>query len=243
MRWALLLGRIAGIEVRIHLTFFLLLAWLAVEDYQAGGLREALYWTVFTCLVFFCVLLHEFGHAFAARYYGIRTPDITLFPFGGVARIERMPEKPSEEIVIALAGPLVNVVIAVVLWLVLAAFPPTDRSGTMSLASSLPQQLLGVNLMLLLFNLIPAFPMDGGRVLRAALAMKFGHNRATQMAARVGQALAIGLGYVGAFGIRTLGMPANPMLIVVAVFVFSLARREARMARLQDERLRSAADG
>ena len=243
MRWAIRLGRIAGTEVRIHLTFFLLLAWLAVADYQAGGFRVALHWTVFTCLVFFCVLLHEFGHAFAARHYGIRTPDITLFPFGGVARIERMPEKPSEEIVIALAGPMVNVVIAVVLWLALATFPPTDRIGAINPGGLLAQQLLGVNLMLLLFNLIPAFPMDGGRVLRAALAMKLGHNRATQIAARIGQMLAIGLAYVGAFGIRTLGMSANPILILVAVFVFSLARREARVARLQSERLCSAADG
>ncbi len=233
MRWALRLGRIAGTEVRIHLTFFLLLAWLAVADYQAGGWGEALHWTVFTCLVFFCVLLHEFGHALAARHYGIRTPDITLFPFGGVARIERMPEKPSEEIVIALAGPMVNVVIAVVLWLALAAFPPSDRNGTMSLASSLPQQLLGVNLMLLLFNLIPAFPMDGGRVLRAALAMRLGHDRATQIAACIGQMLAVALGLVGAFGISALGVPQNPVLILVAFFVFRAAANEAGAAQMK----------
>ncbi len=133
MRWALRLGRIAGTEVRIHLTFFLLLAWLAAANYQAGGAAEALHWTVFMCLVFFCVLLHEFGHALAARRYGIRTPDITLYPFGGVARIERMPEKPGEEIVIALAGPIVNVVIAAALWLALTLFGTHGEGGVIDL--------------------------------------------------------------------------------------------------------------
>jgi stage IV sporulation protein FB len=232
MRWALRLGRIAGTEVRIHLTFFLLLAWLAVADYQAGGLREALHWTVFTCLVFFCVLLHEFGHAFAARRYGIRTPDITLFPFGGVARIERMPEKPGEEIVIALAGPAVNVVIAAALWLALTVFGTRGQDGMVNLGGSLVQQLLAVNVILLLFNLIPAFPMDGGRVLRASLAMRLGHNRATQIAARIGQAIAFALGFIGMFG-NVVGLPQNPMLIIVAVFVFMAAANEAGAAQMQ----------
>ena len=232
MRWAIRLGRIAGTEVRIHLTFFLLLAWLAVADYQAGGFRVALHWTVFTCLVFFCVLLHEFGHAFAARHYGIRTPDITLFPFGGVARIERMPEKPGEEIVIALAGPMVNVVIAAGLWLALALFGPVGRDAVMDLEGSLAHQILAVNVMLVVFNLIPAFPMDGGRVLRAVLAMRLGHNRATQIAARIGQALAIILGFIGMFG-NALGLPQNPMLVLVAVFVFMAAAHEAGAAQMK----------
>lgn len=236
MRWALRLGRIAGIEVRIHLTFFLLLLWLAVSDYREDGLREALHWTAFTCLVFFCVLLHEFGHALAARYYGIRTPDITLYPFGGVARVERMPEEPRQEIVIAIAGPAVNVLIAAVLWLGITV-SGQPQAGMERFESSIFVQLLTANVMLLLFNLIPAFPMDGGRVLRASLAIWLGHSRATQIAARVGQALAIGLGYVGIFGSRWLGLPANEMLIIVAIVVFTLAMREARMARQ-----RSAAD-
>jgi len=233
MRWAIRLGRIAGIEVRIHLTFFLLLAWLAVSDYQFGGLHEALHWTVFTCLVFFCVLLHEFGHAFAARRYGIRTPDITLFPFGGVARIERMPEKPSQEVVIALAGPAVNVVIAAALWLGFALFGSPVRMGTVELEHSIAVQLLAANVMLLLFNLIPAFPMDGGRVLRALLAMRLGHNRATQLAAHIGQALSIALGFAGVFGISALNFPPSPMLIIVAFFVFTAAANEAGAVQMQ----------
>ena len=112
MRWTLRLGRVAGTEVRIHLTFFLLLAWFGIASYGKGGMQASLLGVLLVCLVFLCVLLHEFGHALAARRYGIRTPDITLFPIGGVARLERMPEKPSEEIVVAMAGPLVNVAIS-----------------------------------------------------------------------------------------------------------------------------------
>jgi stage IV sporulation protein FB len=233
MRWAIRLGRIAGTEVRIHLTFFLLLAWFAAADYQAGGPREALHGTALICSVFLCVLLHEFGHALAARHYGIRTPDITLFPFGGVARIERMPEKPSEEIVIALAGPAVNVVIATGLFLALAAFGMAGPDAVLNFGGSFVHQLVAVNVILLLFNLIPAFPMDGGRVLRALLATRFGHNRATQIAAHVGQILAIGLGFVGFFGSAALGMPPNPMLIFVAVFVFMAAANEAGAAQMK----------
>jgi len=225
MRWTLRLGRIAGTEVRIHLTFFLLLAWLGVEEYQQTGARAALVGILEACLVFFCVLLHEFGHALAARHYGIRTPDITLYPIGGVARIERMPENPGEEIVIAIAGPLVNVVIAAALWLALFGLKAPDPARVIEARSGLAGFLLGVNLMLLLFNLLPAFPMDGGRVLRALLAMKMGHTRATQIAARIGQFLAIGLGFLGLYG--------NPMLILVAVFVFIAAANESGSAQLR----------
>jgi len=232
MRWAIRLGRIAGIEVRIHLTFFLLLAWLGLMDYQDGGPAAAVHGLVLICLVFLCVLLHEFGHAMAARHYGIRTPDITLFPFGGVARIERMPDKPREEIVIALAGPMVNVVIAFVLWLVLLGFRlPTDDVMT-RFTGAIPFQLLAINVLLVLFNMLPAFPMDGGRVLRALLAMRMEHARATQIAARIGQFLAIGLGLVGLFG-RHVGLPENPMLILVAIFVFAAAGNEAGAAQMK----------
>ncbi len=249
MRWAIRLGRIAGTEVRIHLTFFLLLAWLAMagfqegareaidkghpESAQAAGLHQALNVTLLVCLIFLCVLLHEFGHAFAARRCGIRTPDITLFPFGGVARIERMPENPRQEIFIALAGPAVNVVIAGVLWIALAISGRIVRPDHLGIAGSLAIEVLSVNVMLLLFNLIPAFPMDGGRVLRAALTMKLGHARATRIAAQIGQAIAVMLGFVGAFGFSPLGMPPSPMLILVAVFVFMAAANEAGAAQMQ----------
>jgi stage IV sporulation protein FB len=178
------------------------------------------------------VLLHEFGHAMAARYYGIRTPDITLFPFGGVARIERMPEKPWEEMVIALAGPLVNVVIAGVLWMILLGFQAPTEETVMKIAGSLPGQLLAINVLLVLFNMLPAFPMDGGRVLRALLAMRMDHGRATQIAARIGQFLALGLGFIGLFG-DAFGLPQNPMLLLVAFFVFMAAANEAGAAQMK----------
>ncbi len=235
MRWAIRLGRIAGTEVRIHLTFFLLLAWLAAADYQQGGLGEALHWTLFTCLVFFCVLLHEFGHALAARRYGIRTPDITLFPFGGVARVERIPENPRQEIVIALAGPAVNVVIAGMLWLALLLTGPGAVLDPTKLEGSLVRLVLSANVMLVLFNLIPAFPMDGGRVLRALLALKFEHAQATRIAASVGQALAVAIGFIGVFGFQAgpVEIGRNPVLVLVAFFVFMAAANEAGAVQMQ----------
>ena len=233
MRWALRLGRIAGIEVRIHLTFFLLLGWLGLESYRAEGARAALEGVGLMCAVFFCVLLHEFGHAFAARRYGIRTPDITLFPFGGVARIERMPERPSQEIVIALAGPAVNVVIAGGLWLWLLATGATGRVDPTKLEGSLVLALLAINVWLLLFNLIPAFPMDGGRVLRAVLALRLGHARATQIAASIGQAVAVVFGFVGVFGFAPLHIEPMLTLVLVAVVVFFSASKEAGAVQLQ----------
>ncbi len=233
MRWAIRLGRIAGTDVRIHLTFFLLLAWLAAEGYEAGGPREALSVVLLVCLIFLCVLLHEFGHALAARRYGIRTPDITLLPIGGVARVERMPENPRQEIVIALAGPAVNVVIAGVLWIGMALTGHVIRPGSPALEDSFADTVLRVNVMLLLFNLIPAFPMDGGRVLRAVMTMKLGHAKATRIAAQIGQAIAVMLGFVGALGFAPLGIPPSPMLILVAVFVFMAAANEAGTAQLQ----------
>jgi len=227
MRWTLRLGRIAGTEIRIHLTFFLLLAFFGLKADEPGGMRGGVYGVMFVCLVFLCVLLHEFGHALAARYYGIRTPDITLFPFGGVARIERMPEKPIEEVVVALAGPMVNVLIATVLWILLAGFQWPTAAVLVRLSTGIPRELLVVNMVLLLFNLLPAFPMDGGRVLRALMAMRMGHNKATQVAARIGQILSIGLGFAG------LLWP-NPMLVLAAVFVFAAAANEAGAAQMQE---------
>src|SRR6187455_2978970 len=115
MRWSFHIARIAGIDVKIHVTFFLLLAFYGLNFYGQGGPPAAIQGVILIALIFFCVLLHEFGHALAARRYGIHTPDITLLPIGGVARLERMPDKPSEELVVAVAGPLVNVVIAGIL--------------------------------------------------------------------------------------------------------------------------------
>src|SRR6184192_4592594 len=146
MGWSLPIFRIAGIQLRIHVTFLLLIAWLAFGYYAQGGSVAAASRVIFVLLLFLCVVLHEFGHAFAAKAFGINTPDITLLPIGGVARLERMPEKPGQELVIALAGPMVNVVIALGLFVAggfQALLNPAAVEG-----GGLVAQLLTINIML-----------------------------------------------------------------------------------------------
>lgn len=227
MRWSFRIARVSGIDVKIHATFFLILVFYGWLYYQSGGLASAVGGVIFVLLLFFCVLLHEFGHAFAARAYGIRTPDITLLPIGGVARLERMPRNPIQELVIAVAGPAVNIVIALLLLpFVLSGNGGWDVLGFDRAEGGLAGKLLGLNLVLVLFNMIPAFPMDGGRVLRALLATRLKHSKATLIAGRVGQGIAL-LFAVGGF----LG---NPMLILIAMFVFAGAQQEIAMARYFD---------
>lgn len=224
------LFKVGGTEVRLHPTFFLLLAWVGVVGWARGGPAAAGDGLVFVILLFACVVAHEFGHIFAARRYGIATRDVTILPIGGVASLERIPEKPVQEIVVALAGPAVNLAIAVVLVALLAiggqGFDAKQLSELERAQSSLLMQLAAANLALVLFNLIPAFPMDGGRVLRAILASQVGYVRATQVAAMVGQAMAVVLGFLGLFG--------NPLLILIAVFIFLAASGEAGYVQARD---------
>lgn len=220
MSWSISLGRIAGTEVRIHLTFFLLLAWFGVAAGMRGGTADAASAVLFIIAVFACVLAHEYGHVLTARYFGIGTRDITLLPIGGVSSIERMPEKPGQELAITIAGPLVNLVIAAVLF----AFFGARLDATRLSAVDAPQvdfvtRLALVNVMLFLFNLLPAFPMDGGRILRALLQMWMDRVHATRIAAGIGQAVAFGLGFLGLFG--------NPLLLFIALFVFLAASQES----------------
>jgi Zn-dependent protease/CBS domain-containing protein len=220
MGWSIRLFSVAGTAVRIHLTFFLLLAVYAVLGWQQGGAPAAIDLVVFICLLFLCVVLHEFGHVFAARAYGIRTSDVTLLPIGGVASLERMPEKPGQEIVVALAGPAVNLVIAVALVAMGAGFDLGQTGRLGDARASLLDRVAIANVALCVFNLIPAFPMDGGRVLRALLAIPMGYTRATRVAATIGQALAFLFALLGlVFG--------NPLLVLVAVFIFLAASGEA----------------
>jgi Zn-dependent protease/CBS domain-containing protein len=225
MSWSLPIFRIAGIQLRIHITFLLLIAWLAFGYYAQGGSAVALSRVIFVLLLFLCVVLHEFGHAFAAKAFGINTPDITLLPIGGVARLERMPEEPVQELIIAVAGPLVNVVIALGLFVAggsqVLLNPASLEGGT------LIAQLFVINIMLVLFNLLPAFPMDGGRVLRALLATRLSYARATQVAATVGQGFAFIFGFMGLFG-------PNPFLLFIALFVYIGASQEAALAQMKD---------
>ena len=227
MGWSLTVGRLAGTYIRIHITFLLLLVWIGAIYYQRGGPEQAIEGVVFVALLFLCVLLHELGHVFAAKYFGVNTNDVTLWFFGGIASLERIPEKPSEEFFIAIAGPLVNVVIAAVLIGIFGAqLDPDNLERLQDPAVSMAAKLAAANIFLVLFNLIPAFPMDGGRVLRSLLALRMSHARATQWAATIGQAFAVLFGVLGIFN-------GNFMLVVIAVFVFLAASGEAGYAQLR----------
>jgi stage IV sporulation protein FB len=223
MSWSIPILRVTGIQLRIHITFLLLIVWIAVDSTSAA---------IFVLLLFVCVVLHEFGHAIAAKGYGINTPDITLLPIGGVARLERIPEEPRQELVIAAAGPAVTAIIALCLFVVIAARGSIDLRALMQ-SNDLVALIFRVNVLLLLFNLLPAFPMDGGRVLRALLATRMSYARATQAAATVGQAFAFIFGIVGLFGIPPV-LQANPFLIFIAFFVYIGASQEAALAQMRD---------
>jgi len=227
MKWSLKLGRILGIDVYVHFTFLLLLGFVGLAHWLPGrSLAAALTGMLFFAGLFVCVLLHEYGHALAARKYGIATRDITLLPIGGLARLERMPDKPSQELVVALAGPLVNVVIAVGLFVGLMLTGNWQPLSSLTTTSgNLVERLLVVNVFLVLFNLLPAFPMDGGRVLRSLLAMRMQYARATRIAARIGQGMAALFGFAGLFG--------NPMLLLIALFVWIGAGQEAAAVEMK----------
>ena len=222
MRWSITIGKFAGTAVKIHITFILFLAWIAFSAWSRGGPAAALDSTLFIVLLFACVVLHEFGHIAAARRYGIGTPEVTLLPIGGVASLQRLPSDPRQELVVALAGPAVNLVIGLVLIAVVGSVRPDELAQIDNPNLSLIGRLAIANIFLVVFNLIPAFPMDGGRVLHALVAMRVGGPRATEIAARIGQALAFGLGFLGLFG--------NPLLVFIAIFVYIAAAAEAQMS-------------
>jgi Zn-dependent protease/CBS domain-containing protein len=228
MKWQWKLGRFAGIDVFVHATFLLLIGWVGysqwLENRDWGAVLNGI---LFILALFLCVVLHEYGHALTARRYGIKTRDITLYPIGGVARLERMPEKPVEELWVALMGPAVNVVIGVLLLVYLVATNTLVPFNQVTVGSgSVFERLMIVNFTLVLFNLLPAFPMDGGRVLRALLAMRMDYVRATQVAATIGQGMAFLLGFVGLFG--------NPFLLFIALFVWIGASQEAGAVQVKN---------
>ena len=226
MRGAWKLGTLSGIGVYMHWSFLLLPAlvgWAAMDD----GVGAAMTAVLFVLAVFGCILLHELGHALAARRFGIPTRDITLLPIGGVARLARIPRNPGQELVIALAGPIVNVVIAVAVTIGLqlnGGFQHLMDADV--LAGSFLEQLVRTNIVLVLFNMIPAFPMDGGRVMRAMLAFGMPYLQATQIAAGVGQFLALVFGVLGLFA-------GQLTLVLLAAFVFFAARSELASVRAE----------
>ena len=220
MRWSYTIGKVAGTEVKVHITFLLLLGWFAIAQYQEGGGAAALDFTLFFLAFFGCIVLHEFGHITMARRFGVRTPDVLLLPIGGVARLERIPDVPKQEFLIALAGPLVTVAIILLLVLVATvAGVPLTLSDSVSTDIPFTLRLLAVNVAVLLFNLVPAFPLDGGRLLRALLASRYGLARATRIAGSIGQLFAVGMGIYAI----TQGLM---MWLLVAVFIFLAAGSE-----------------
>jgi Zn-dependent protease len=227
MKWSWKIGKFLGIDVYLHTTFFLLIAWIALSYWlQENSLVAVLSGVGFILALFASVVFHEYGHALMARRFGVKTRDITLYPIGGVARLERIPENPRQELWVALAGPGVNVVIAISLFLGLLITGALDPLSSLSLTGgSFLERLMLTNLFLVGFNLIPAFPMDGGRVLRALLATRLEYTRATQIAASVGQGMAFLFGFVGLF--------FNPFLVFIALFVWIGAQSEARMVTLK----------
>lgn len=237
MKWSWRLFRVAGIGIYVHVTFFLLLIVLGAQGFATHHrLQDALGEIGFIITLFFIIVLHELGHALTARRFGIATKDITLLPIGGVARLERMPEDPKQELAVALAGPAVNVVLAILLFVglyITAGFTSLDR--VLESGGDFFVRLLFVNVFLVVFNLLPAFPMDGGRVLRALLAIRLDYARATRIAANIGQGMAflfamVGLGVLGLFGVPGSG---NPFLILIAVFVWMGAAQEAGMVEMK----------
>jgi Zn-dependent protease/predicted transcriptional regulator len=223
------IGRIAGIDVYVHPTFLILLVWVGLSDYLPHrSPSEAVSGIVFILALFGIIVLHELGHALTARRFGIRTRDITLLPIGGVARLERIPEVPAQELLVAVAGPAVNVVLAVGIYAGLNALghglaPPAETLGA---GGSFMQRMFWVNVWLVLFNLVPAFPMDGGRVLRALLAMRFEYVRATQAAFVIGQGIAMLFGVLGLLG-------PNVILILIALFIWLAGAQEAGLVMVR----------
>ena len=228
LTWSFSIGRLLGSELRVHATFLLLLLWVGAAAYGTGGWTAAVINLAFILVLFGCVVAHEYGHALMARRFGIATPDITLLPIGGMARLERMPERPGQEIAVALAGPAVNVVIFAMLVAVFRV--DLDTSALVQIEDpreGFLARVAMVNLFLVLFNLLPAFPMDGGRVFRALLSLRMPRVRATRLAAHAGQAMAFVFGFLGLFTV-------NPLLFLIAVFIFIAAGAESSFVAMQD---------
>lgn len=228
MKSSLYIGKLARIKIFVHWTFLILIAYIIYSGISDGKSTEAIGWHIlFILIIFLCVVLHEFGHALTARRFGFKTKDIMLLPIGGVARFEELPENPKQEFLVAIAGPMVNFVIALVLYLII--WPDLQSLPSMDFSSIDPSNflilLLMINLTLGLFNLIPAFPMDGGRILRALLSMFQPREKATKMAATLGFIIATGFIFIGLF--------YNPFLIVIGVFIILSASSESSLVNAQ----------
>lgn len=240
-------GRLFGIRVYVHFSCLLLVLLALLMGLSSGGVARGVLTAALVPAVFACVLLHEFGHALTARRFGIRTRDITLYIIGGVARLEGLGRRPLEELVIALAGPAVNLVIAVGLAVVFLPFSLISSPELVSedtpihMAGSFVFTLLAANLIMALFNLIPAFPMDGGRVVRSLLQLRLGRLRATEIAAHIGLVMALLVAVLVPAGIWLATDSLNLTPVAIALFVAYAGRRElGAVRRMEEARAREA---
>lgn len=232
MKWSWRIAKVAGIGIYVHVTFALLLMFAGWRGFLPNqSWWEALQSIAFVLVLFVIVVLHELGHALMARRFGIGTKDITLLPIGGVARLERMPEEPKKELAVALAGPAVNVVLAIIFGAILLFQASLSSWRQVLEQGGFVAAMVAVNVFLVIFNMLPAFPMDGGRVLRALLALKLNYARATAIAARIGQGMALVLGLAGLMG--WIGGEMNPFLVLIALFVWMGAAQESSMVQLK----------
>lgn len=231
MKANLSLGRVFGIKIKIHWTFLFLILWIIFSEQNRGGDTSSILFNLALVLAaFVCILLHELGHALTAKHYGIETKKITLLPIGGMASLERIPESPKKELLVTLAGPFMNVIIASILYFIIPVkeLMHLNLTETFDMLSSFTWQnflfyLFIVNIGLVVFNFIPAFPMDGGRILRALLALKMNRVKATQIASSIGQIIAVIFLFVG--------LLYNPFLIFIALVIFLGAYGENQLVQ------------
>ena len=229
MKWSVPLGRVMGIQLFIHWSFLLIVGWVGWLGWRTDGWVASLWAVLLVLTLFLCVILHELGHSLVALKFGIHVRDITLFPIGGVASMSSIPEKPGQEFLMALAGPLVNVIIAGLLLAVRRGVPAFDTEAVFPTNwQELVDQLIRINIVLVLFNLLPIFPMDGGRVMRAILGVFMSHARATAVAAAIGRLLALGLIILG---LRLVIY--NPFLVIIGIFIFIGAGNENRWVQIR----------
>jgi len=226
MKWSFQVGKVFGIPIRVHLTFFLLLIFIGFYGSRLQGARSGLYGILSVILIFLCVIIHEMAHSLVARSYGVKVKDIVLLPIGGVSEMEELPQKPKQEILVALAGPATSIVLALIFYFAFLFFTPGVRSFKISIfQGSLFLNLFFINLILAIFNLLPAFPMDGGRVLRGILGLKLDLLKATKIAVGIGEFFAIFLFFFGLF--------FNPWLALIAIFIYLGAEGEKRATELK----------
>ena len=240
------LFKLAGIPVYIHWTFFLLIGYVVIQGMiQAESTLQLIFEVLVLLSVFTCVTLHEYGHALTAKRFGINTQDIILSPIGGVARLNGLPEKPRQELMVAIAGPMVNVIIVGLIFLLVLIFYPGDAYNpefdVIDKSNFLENYLFVIqyiNISLVLFNMVPAFPMDGGRILRSLLAMKFGRVKATRAAAFIGQGIAVIFILSAIMKYPIFGRPVSSVeqftLSIIGLFVFSMARAELNNVIAED---------